>query len=271
LQLPIHVITLAVTPDAEQGERQAKRIFSTAPPGENAIQQQGILTPEMKDKLVQACAEACARVKVPWKLCREPCHTAFQARQFVEPADLFVFSRVLPSAHKKDLLRQMIQEPKPAVLVCPATYSPLSRLLLLYQGRHLDEPFLAGAGELCRRFQITPVVLTVARSERKARLLQLSARKVLADYSLSGDFDFVVGSEIRSAVASVARWRRCQLVVLGPDDTTPWWRWLRGSTIDQLLGLPDPLAFLTLPAVGAFEFPPEPTCTSPPFAEVFRR
>jgi K+-sensing histidine kinase KdpD len=90
-------------------------------------------------------------------------------------------------------------------------------------------------------------VLTVARTERQARQDQRAAEELFAARGLLADFDFVVGFDVRTAVASVARWRRCSHVVLEKTRSSSWWRWLRRDTMSLLSDLTDALTFLALP------------------------
>jgi hypothetical protein len=76
---------------------------------------------------------------------------------------------------------------------------------------------------------------------------------VLDGHGLSGDYDYVVGSDVRSAVAWAANWRRCSHVMVEKRRVFPWQRWLRRSSFERLLGLTDTLTLLALPlSAGAF-------------------
>jgi K+-sensing histidine kinase KdpD len=145
---------------------------------------------------------------------------------------------------------------------------PLTRILLLNETKRRQVGYLRAAADLCRRLEVKPVVLTIARSERQAHLQEQDAREALTGHGLSCDFDFVVGSEVKAAVAGVARWRRCQLVIMDRANVAPWWRWLRGSTWERLIDLEEPLAFLSLSAEGASASSAGAVGTEPLSAEV---
>lgn len=162
--------------------------------------------------------------------------------------DLFAFGRALPAAQKKDLLQEALREDAPAALVCPDAWAPLSRVLVVDQGNPPDGGFLETAVELCRCFQAEPIVLTATRSEQAARLCQRAAREVFRRRGVDADFDFVAGAEVGEAVRGVARWRRCQLVVIERDAGPAWWRWLRGRAVEELLGSAEPITVLALPS-----------------------
>jgi hypothetical protein len=123
-------------------------------------------------------------------------------------------------------------------------------VLLLNQGLDPANSFLTSAAQVCRAFQVTPVVLTVARSEKEARLRQRFAEETFAAQKLPGDFDFVVGCDVRVAVSLEARCRRCSHVFVEKHNAPPWWRWLRGDVMQRLLGLSESFAFLTLSGAG---------------------
>ena len=113
------------------------------------------------------------------------------------------------------LIRQLLQEPA-AVLICPESWkSTLSRLLVLYRSHEQNDPMLTTVIELCRCLRAKPVVLTVGRTEREGWRRQQPARAAFAEHGQSGNFDLLIGSEVAEAAIRVARWRQCQLVVMG--------------------------------------------------------
>ena len=127
---------------------------------------------------------------------------------------------------------------------------PVSRLLVLHQHADPAGDFLTAAAEICRRFDSRPLVLTVARSDSEARRRRRAAEATLAARGQSGDFDIVVGGDVRSAVAWVARWRRCSHVVVAKRHSRGSWRWLHGDPVERLLGVSDRLTLLALPDAG---------------------
>jgi hypothetical protein len=175
---------------------------------------------------------------------------ALEVERSTRPAELCVFGHALPPRLKEELLRQSLQETETSVLVCPRPWRPVSRVLVVQQhggGSH----FLDSAAGVCRAFQVEAVVLTVARSEREARLRQVSAEEAFAAQRCPAEFDFIVGWDVRAAVAWAARWRRCSHVVLEKENAPSRWLWLRGDTMGRLLELSDSLTFLALPGAGS--------------------
>jgi hypothetical protein len=156
----------------------------------------------------------------------------------------------MPTAEKRHLFRHGLRNVDAAVLVCPDHWTELSRVLVLHEDRPHQESFLASALDLCRHFQARPIILTVARSERRASLRQHFLQEVLADSGTECEFDMMVGGEVRLAVARIARWRRCPLVMMERQTAPPWWRWWQGGTAEDLLGLPNGFAFLALPGIN---------------------
>ena len=77
----------------------------------------------------------------------------------------------LPPAFRQTLLARSLRTPDAAVLTCPPAWRPLSRVLVLNQGRRPGDGFLDTVVALCRTFQVVPVVLTVGRTESAARVL----------------------------------------------------------------------------------------------------
>jgi hypothetical protein len=197
------------------------------------------------------CAAACARAGVSWEMLRRNGQATFEIPQSFGGDDLLVLGRALPVAQRQATLRRTLRHGAPGTLFCPDQFVPLTRMLLLNQ-RNDPRDFLREGAELCRRLDIKLVVLTIAVSERQARHDEQLARETLTGLGLSCDFDFVAGSDVRAAVAGVARWRRCQLVVVNRDGEASWWRWLRSSTFERLIKLTERLAYLSFtPAAAA--------------------
>jgi K+-sensing histidine kinase KdpD len=140
-----------------------------------------------------------------------------------------------------------------SVLVCPQTWSPSSRFLLLDDGQADSDAYLSRALELCRQLRIIPVLLTWARSERAALVRQERIRNLLGVSGPFAVFDTIVGGDLRAAVAGVARWRKCQTVVACHSLAPRWPRWLRSSAAEQIMDLADSLAVLALPAAAVKE------------------
>lgn len=204
-----------------------------------------------------ACARACAQARVCWEWSRLGEHPLAALRQAVAPDDLLVFDQALPPSQQRELFRQAMATRAPAVLVCPTVWSPLTRALVVDQGRAPAERFLLRAARLCRQLEVEVIVLTVERSERVARRRQDEARELLAGQGLSASFDSLIGAEVRAAVACVARWRHCQLVVLPRAGSPSWWRWLRRASDDWVMNATEFASFLSLRGDAALATPPE--------------
>jgi nucleotide-binding universal stress UspA family protein len=199
------------------------------------------------EPVIRACAATCDRSGVPldaltW---RGPMDTGVQS--LLEPAELCVFGKALPAQLEGALLRESLQMPWTSALICPTAWQPVSRILVLYQHADPAPAYLDAVATVCHRFDSRPVVLAVARTDAESRWRLRAAQGALALRGLAADFDTIVGGDIRSSVASVAKWRRCTHVVVAKRHATGWWRWLRGDPLEQLLDLSDQLTFLALP------------------------
>jgi len=171
-----------------------------------------------------------------------------------EPADLYVVSHPLYQSKIAGVRDHLFRDARTALIVCPDDMLATTRTLILDSSGSHREGFLTRAARLAASLAVRPVVLTVARSETAARERQRSAREILMAQGVDGDFDFVVGSEVCTALASVACWRRSQLVVFERQGDPPGWRWLRAPTMDKLIGVSSSLVFLAIPEAGV----PEP-------------
>jgi hypothetical protein len=170
--------------------------------------------------------------------------------QLLGPGDLLVLGAVLPAAEKKQLLRHAARCAAAGVLVCPGAWERWSRVLVLHEAPRPPEGFLTAAAEVCRYLGARPVLLTVARSERVAHRHQQAAREVLAGSGLGAEWDVVIGAEIRAAATRVARWRRCQAVLLERPPAPPWWRRWQGGTLAKFTGPADMVSLLALSAAA---------------------
>jgi hypothetical protein len=205
-----------------------------------------------EDEEVQACAEACSRANVAWEGAVLDGTRGVVLPATVTREDLLVFDQRLSAVQKQDLFRQARRNDGPAILLCPTAWLPLTRALVVDQRDTFREGYLRWAVGYCRGLGTDPIVLTIARTERTARLRQAVARETLAEAGLTADFDFLVGAETRMAVARIARWRRCQLVILQRQDSPPWWRWLRDTYSEWMTNWTETLSFLSLPGPGVW-------------------
>jgi nucleotide-binding universal stress UspA family protein len=205
---------------------------------------------------VNACAKVCADLGLKLGLTPLEGDPARWLEQHLEPDDLLVITHAPTGTERRWLLRQVLQA-NAAVLICPETWKrTLSRMLVLYRSCGQSQDALATAMELCRYVRATPVVLTVAGTQREAQRLQQPARAAFAEHGQRGNFDLSIGPEVAEAAAHVARWRQCQLVIMGRYGRPQWTRWFGGSTTDSLISLADSLAVLTIPKrLGSAEEP----------------
>lgn len=193
----------------------------------------------------QDCARACAMRRIPWQL---TCWPEAHARGLVRIAgnqDLFMFSRRIPSAHRRRLLRDAFRPDSPATLICADHGATAARALVLDAARR-DESLLRTVAEACLSLQLTPVVVSVAGSEKAARQRQQTALDVFADWKAEASFDYLVGCNVAAALTQIASWRRCRLVIGQQHAGAPWWHWLRDTTLEQLVGALDSLSFMVL-------------------------
>jgi hypothetical protein len=201
------------------------------------IQQVGSLDSEVTN---DACDAACRSAGVDW----QPfvCDDASAGVLFYghQPGSLWVVSQRFPASARRALVRCFMRRPESSILVCPETVGPMTRALLLNDARFPDGGFLQTATSLCRMLGVSPVVLTVAGSERLAQHATDLARAAVADHGANMLFDCLVGLEVSSAAARIARWRRCQLMIMNRDARPHWWHWLRAPAFTELAEwLPD--------------------------------
>lgn len=194
-----------------------------------------------------ACAAACSRRQLEWQAAVLPENNAGLR---TKSDDLLVFGQALSEERKRGLLHGAWGKDMPPMLVCPDRGSAISRVLLVDRAGQAEAGYLDAAIEICRRLHAAPVILTLARTERAVRRCQRQTQAELARLGADAELDAAIGAEIRQAVASVARWRRCHLVIADHPGNLPWWRWSRNQFVDGLLEVARSLAFLALPGGG---------------------
>jgi hypothetical protein len=196
------------------------------------------------------CAAACSQLSMLFESIRDQDRNAADLLSIAGTTGLLVFGDALAAAQKKMILHLALKHAGPGILVCPDAPTAFRRILLLDQNDGDLTGCMPAVATLHHVIGAKIVVLTVAHFEKEVRLRQQSAQEAIANFGLRADYDAVIGSEVRVAVVGVARWRRCQLVVMNRHVSRPWWRWLRDSRPDWFMGLRQQLAFLSLPALG---------------------
>jgi hypothetical protein len=170
--------------------------------------------------------------------------------QLFRPHGLSVFSSALSTELKNRLVHFSMSARQNAILVCSRSPSSISRALIVHSADDVGNSFLLSTLSLCRLFGATPVILTLARNEIQARQGQRLAEKACLLQRTPALLDYAVGVELRAAVYSIARWRRCSHVFMARRQTIPWWRSPRGDILNSLTGLADSPTFLVLPEPG---------------------
>jgi nucleotide-binding universal stress UspA family protein len=264
LQLPIHAWAL---PELDTGERSPKPVepwdpVSVAPLPAASFSDSSVTT-------VDACVSICAEWDVKLGLTRIEGVPSQWFGQNLRPDDLLIVSYTPTRTERLALVQQVLQQPA-AVLLCPKVWrGTLSRMLVLYRSCEQNQQTLATAMQLCRCVRATPVVFTVAHSQHHGCRLQQPARTAFAEHSQRGNFDLVIGADVAEAAARVARWRQCQLVVMGRYGRKRWAHWF-GSTTERLIKLADSLAVLTIPRRQASDLDAELGDESASLGKAFR-
>ena len=201
----------------------------------------------------------CEEINVAWEAAYPYGRELRDLRLIIRPGDLLIFGRALRSARRGEFFDELLRTDTVPVLFGSDASSLPSRVLLVDQGEHSSEQFIAAGGDICSSLGANLIVLTLARSDRLAHRREEATRNLLATRGINADFDFMVGREPRAAIASVARWRRCSLVIVEQKSVHPWWRWFRSGGNGWLAKFTEPLSFLSFPG------------TAIPFLPTYRR
>lgn len=180
-----------------------------------------------------------------------------------QPDDLFICGPHVPPLYKKNVLREALRKGAPALMLTSPNAVLPTRVLLIDQGGPGADHLIGLTAKLCVMARAGLVALTVARTEREARQRQRQAREMLQGWNLLVNFDFLAGAEVWSAVASVARWRRCQLVVMESGHANPWGRWLGSAPGPWVMELLENLSFLLVPTMKSTAQTSNASATAP--------
>jgi hypothetical protein len=167
----------------------------------------------------------------------------------VGPGDWLVFARSLRPFVSKIVQAQTRVGAAPVTCCCAAECQPLSRLLVLHDDRAAEVLLLQSVARLCQCLRATPVVLTLARSERAARRRQGRLQTEAMRAGLAAEFDFFAGAEAATAVIHIARWRHCQAVLRQRWERFSWW-W-RADPLEELMERTDAPLILEVPSRGS--------------------
>ena len=170
--------------------------------------------------------------------------------RLIRPGGLSFFSSALPYEIKRFLVSASLNEIESATLICSPACRSISRVLILHGLQEGETGFLHSALSLCRLFEATPVILTLASNETRARQDQRIAEEACLHHQIPALLDYVVGLDSRTAVCSIARWRRCSHVFMPRRQSIPWWKWPRRDNLRLLLESDGSLSFLALPESG---------------------
>ncbi len=206
--------------------------------------------PQRDHELLDSCSAQCGGLGVSWEatVCEET--PTLAAVQLVRPNELCVFSQAVSPVLWDVLLHWTLSSPETISLVCPENSPRLERVLIVNEDNGPESKFLLSAAQICKRLAASPIVLTADRQEREARRRELLAEEIFARQEVAADFDLIACADIRQAVVLATRCRGCTHVFVERRHAAPWWHWLRGQTLQRLLGLSESLTFLTYSGTG---------------------
>jgi hypothetical protein len=197
--------------------------------------------------LVRSFVEKCDRQHLPCVLHQAQAVGPVAPELLGSPDDLLVFGPSLRSFLDPAVHDRRLCDLAPATLQCTGERKNLSHVLILDEGRRFTHAFLCGLVELCQSLEASPVVLTLAASEAAGQRRQERLQAEAAAVGLRAQFDVFVGHDPCAAVARVARWRHCGVVVRQRRGPSPWWKWLHRDALEGLTDLDNGPALLELP------------------------
>jgi hypothetical protein len=162
--------------------------------------------------------------------------------------DLCMLSQTVPERRRRALLRESTAAACGGLFFTPAAYLPVSRIVVLCQQTPPSNGFLRQLLKLCEVFEARLSLVAAAGSLARARALEQASVEAMARHGFYSDCDVLAGLDVRTAVATLARWRNCQLVAVESPPRRSWWaRLLHDRVAENLVGLLDTLGVLVLP------------------------
>jgi hypothetical protein len=196
---------------------------------------------------LRACEACCENKGVAFQSCIRDETLRRCVQELFGPSELCMLGRSLPEGQKKALVHRARLVPQNAVMFCPRFWQPVTKLLIVLPNTEPDTRFLDSVAWLCQAFDTTPILLSVAFSEREAWSRQQSAKEMFTRSGVPAHFDLLAGEKLPKAIGLVARWRACTHVAIYGNDNVSWWNRIHGGLFQDLLGLSDLLTLLKLP------------------------
>jgi hypothetical protein len=184
--------------------------------------------------------------------------------QFLRPWGVCVFEENRSDPVREKLVTRCTRNEKVLSLLAPPAHRAMTRILILQHQQNPSSSFLQSAVRLCLGLEVQPLILTMASSERQARLGQSFAAGVCSSLRVQANFDSLVAFDFRGAVKQIAAWRNCSHVIVErANDVSLWqrlrgnglWQHLQGDVFSELRSLAPSFALVGLPESLALEVP----------------
>jgi hypothetical protein len=169
--------------------------------------------------------------------------------QFLRPGGLCVIEDNKSTSDRARLLDRSLRSPEVVLLTQPVP-QPVTRVLILCRARNAS--YVESVARLCQALAVVPLILTVANSEREARLEQSFAEGVCSSLAMAADFDALIADDLTDAVGRIAGWRNCSHVVVERPRSISLWQRLRCDIFSQIRRLSGEFNVLAVPETMAF-------------------
>ena len=120
---------------------------------------------------------------------------------------------------------------------CPQAVDSASRILILNQPGEYSIYFLRIIAQVCRAYQLTPFVLSIAQSETAAQVSQSVAEEYLSCQGVPANFDFYVGDDVGNFISYVARLRRCSHILVEQKNHHVWMNGQKWNAMERIIAL----------------------------------
>ncbi len=158
---------------------------------------------------LKACQARCVLRGVPWAT-----KESANERRGTSESEIVVFGYPTGRVDHGRVYPPWLHKPNTARMVCPPEPHRLDRVLIIQEASTSTRGFIEAAAHVALCAQAEAVIVTAGRNESITRYAQETARSVCASHPVHVDFDLVAGADTRSAIASVARWRRCAWAIV---------------------------------------------------------
>jgi len=174
-------------------------------------------------------ASVCAGQRIAWSQEVLPWEGGRLPSAILSRSDLCLVDYEPIAAWQDKSLLASIREQSANLFVCPATYRPVTRAVIVVSAGDAAQDYLHLAVQLCQAVGARAILLALADSDSQTLSLMELIEKRLGDLSRYCDYDSLAGNHSSASVVRIAQWRGCQLLLTRKCCRPRWLSWFQGD------------------------------------------